>query len=68
VAIVSILPTENMSNSELEADLKKRLASNSFSVERIAIIDDQADLSELTDVDDSYQNKEKHVEEIVTRR
>ena len=40
-AIISILPAENVSNAKLEAELKKRLKSKLFSVERIAILDEQ---------------------------
>ena len=40
-AIVSILPAENVSNAKLEAELRKRLKSKLFSVERIAILDDE---------------------------
>jgi hypothetical protein len=42
VVIISILPSENLSNTEVEAELTKRLESESFSVDRIAVIvDDQ---------------------------
>jgi hypothetical protein len=41
VAIISILPAKNISNAELEAELKKRLQSKSFSVDHIAILDDE---------------------------
>jgi hypothetical protein len=43
VAIISILPAENVSNAELEAALKEHLKSKLFSVDRVAIIDDQED-------------------------
>jgi hypothetical protein len=41
VAIISILPVETVSNTDLEADLKKRLNSKLFSVEHISILTDQ---------------------------
>ena len=41
VAIIVILPAENVSNAELEAELKERLKSKSFSVDRISILDDE---------------------------
>ena len=41
VAIISILPAENVSNAELEAELKERLKSKSFSVDRISILEDE---------------------------
>ena len=43
MAIVSVLPAKNVSNTKLQAELRKRLKSKSFSVERIAILDDQND-------------------------
>jgi len=43
VALISVLPAENVSNTELEADLRKRLESRLFSLERIAILEGQMD-------------------------
>jgi hypothetical protein len=40
VAIISILPSETVTNAELEAELRQRLDSKSFSVDHIAILDD----------------------------
>jgi len=40
-AIISVIPAKNVSNTELEAELKKRLKSKLFKVERIAILDDE---------------------------
>ena len=41
VALISILPAENVSNAKLEAELKKRLKSKLFSVDRISILGDE---------------------------
>jgi len=43
LVIITLHPSANVPNAELEAELKKRLESHSFSVERISIIDDQQD-------------------------
>ena len=48
VAIISVLPEKNVTNAELKAELEERLRSKSFSVERIAILDEQDDLPLLT--------------------
>jgi len=40
VVIISLLPNENVPDEELQAELRKRLESKAFSVERIAIITD----------------------------
>ena len=40
VAIITVQPVGNLSNAELEAELRKRLESKSFSVERIKILED----------------------------
>ena len=41
VVIVSISPAENVSNADLVLDLKKRLESESFTVDKISIVDDK---------------------------
>ena len=41
LAIVSIQSAGNVSSAELEADLRKRLESKSFSVERISILEEE---------------------------
>ena len=40
VVTISLVPDENVLDKELEAELRKRLESKSFSVDRIAIISD----------------------------
>ena len=40
VALITIIPVKDVSN-ELQAELKERLKSKSFTVERIAILDEQ---------------------------
>ena len=49
VVIITVEPVEEVSNAELEVELRKRLNSKSFSIERIKILDDQgqADASHL---------------------
>jgi hypothetical protein len=41
LAIISVEAAENVSNEELGAELRKRLQSKSFSIERITIFDEQ---------------------------
>jgi len=41
VALITIVPVKDISNAELQAELKERLKSKSFTVERIAILDEQ---------------------------
>jgi DNA-dependent RNA polymerase auxiliary subunit epsilon len=43
--IVTIELAANVSYAELETELRQRLKSNSFSVEHIAILDDQQNTS-----------------------
>lgn len=38
IAIVTILPTENISDLELEVELRTRLMSSSFAIDHISII------------------------------
>lgn len=40
LVIISLLPNKNVPDEELQAELRKRLESKAFSVERIAIITD----------------------------
>ena len=57
VAIISILPAENVSDAELQADLRNRLNSKLFSVERVAILDTQLNPTAHPQVDDSSSRK-----------
>ena len=41
VALITITPVKDISSAELQAELKERLKSKSFTVERIAILDEQ---------------------------
>ena len=38
--IVTLLPAENVSDAQLEAELRKRLESKSFSIDHIAVVND----------------------------
>ena len=38
--IVTLLPTEGLSDAQLEAELRKRLESKSFSIDHIAVVND----------------------------
>ena len=40
VAIITLEPAENVTNTELEVELRTRLNSKSFTIERIKILDD----------------------------
>ena len=41
VAIIVVQPAENISDAELDSELRKRLDSKSFAVDRVTILDDQ---------------------------
>jgi hypothetical protein len=41
VAIISVVPAKDVSNEKLQAELQRRLRSKLFSVEKIAILDEQ---------------------------
>jgi hypothetical protein len=38
--IVTLLPAEDLSNAQLEPELRKRLESKSFSIDHIAVVND----------------------------
>ena len=38
--IVTLTPVENVSDAQLEAELRKRLESKSFSIDHIAVVND----------------------------
>ena len=60
VAIVSILPAENVSDAELQADLRIRLNSTLFTVERIAILNTQLNSPAHLRVDDKSSRKSEN--------
>jgi len=46
--IISLVPDENVPDKELEAELRKRLESKSFSVDRITVLSDIIEAPKLT--------------------